>query len=236
MLSSTQLQSYIAGFADGDASICIGKCNGGFQLKIDFTQCNKAFLVDLNGYFNGQGRLYTDLRKCKYTREQASSLRFCGIKAFPVLELMKTNAIIKAEQAKYAIQFLSLINKQDKYDEKESFYKKMKELNANKQSYTKDYSRINEAYIAGLFDAEGNVYCAFKNRLKFYVKITQKSDPMLLVHIRDYLGFGNIPQSEQFRLKFHSKPNIQSFYETVSNHSCIKKENLKHLLQQINST
>ena len=65
--------------------------------------------------------------------------------------------------------------KQDKHDEKESLFKTMK-LNANKQSYRKDYSRINEAYIAGLFDAEGNVYCAFKDKLKYYVKITQKSD------------------------------------------------------------
>ena len=238
MFENTEhFESYIAGFADGDASICIGKCKGGFQLKIEFTQCNKLFLQNINSYFDDQGKIYTDSRVSKYKNEQASSLRFCGGKSLPLLKIMIDKAIIKAEQAKYAIDYLQIVNKQNMYNEKEIFYNKMKQLNADKSSYEKNYANINFPYIAGLFDAEGNVYSNDTGkRFKYYVKITQKSDPNLLVNIQDYLKYGNISKSENFRLRFHSKANIIKFNSDISTFCIIKKTQLTSLVEKLNKS
>lgn len=88
-------KSYIAGFCDGDGSICIGKCNDGFLLKVEFTQCNKEYLDKINEYFENKGKLYIDKRK-KYNHEQAYQLRYCGAKAKPILEIMAEHAVLES--------------------------------------------------------------------------------------------------------------------------------------------
>ncbi len=232
-MDEQQLKSYIAGFCDGDGSICIGKCTRGFQLKLEFTQCNKEFLNKINELFQTDGHIYTDSRSEKYISENASSLRFCGLKALPFLNIVKDYGIIKAKQAELGIEFSSLINKQNIHEMKLEYYNKMKSHNADKKSYEKDYNRINNAYIAGLFDAEGNVYLnLIKN--KYYVKITQRSDPLLLENIKKFLGYGNISKSENDRLRFHSKINIKKFYNDVIPFCLIKADELSKLVLHLN--
>lgn len=226
--------SYIAGFCDGDGSIHIGKCNSGYQLKVEFTQCNMIFIKALNGHFDNNGKIYTDSRT-KYVGEQASSLRFCGHKAKGILHLMAEHAIIKAPQARLAIGFLDLINKPNMQEKKEAYYQRMKSMNNDKMSYEKDYSKINNAYIAGLFDAEGNVYISkMTSKFRYYVKITQKSDAVLISEIRKYLQFGNISASEPYRIRFMSKQNVNNFHNVVKETCVMKLEKLQELVSIVN--
>jgi len=215
-------KSYIAGFCDGDGCICIGKCrNDGFQLKFEITQCNLDFLQKIDILMESKGKFYADKRKGKYTAEKASSLRICGKKSMPLLILMRDFAVIKSEQAKLALNYLPLIKKHGMHEERKVFYEKMQLLNEDKTAYEKDYSKINDAYIAGLFDAEGNVHLNPECK-SYYVKITQKSDPILLVHIQEHLTFGNIVQSENYRIRFYSRANILAFHERVKQYLRIK--------------
>jgi len=109
----------------------------------------------------------------------------------------------------------------------------MKILNKNKESYDKDYSKITNAYIAGIFDAEGNVYLNDTKRLRFYVKITQKCDPLLIEKIKEFLKFGNIYPSENYRIRFESKINVIKFYEIVKDFINIKKEKFEILINRL---
>jgi hypothetical protein len=145
---------------------------------------------------------------------------------------MSKHGIIKEYQANLAFKFLADTRK---CREKEDLYIKMKAANADKSTYPKNYDRITDAYIAGLFDAEGNVYsaiCEKKNdRHVYYVKITQKCDPGLIAAIRDYLGFGRISKSEPYRIRFFSKQDIIAFHNVVDKYIIIKKEELNSLVR-----
>lgn len=181
------------------------------------------------------GKFYQDNRK--NINESAFALRICGKKSQPILELMNDFAIIKAEQAKLALEYIPLIKKHGKHTEREIIYNKMRKLNQDKSVYYKDYSRITNSYISGIFDAEGNVHINLIKTNKSYVKITQKSDPELLVKIKDFIGFGNINSKENYRLRFY-KDNIIKFYQIVKPYIKIKNSVYDILLNQfvMNST
>lgn len=220
---------YVAGFFDGDGSVCIGKCPGGFQLKVEITQCNKVFIDDLVQQYGG--KTYVDTRLNKYSKESAMAVRLCGPDAYLLLNILQDLAIIKGPQAQLALEYLSHHRQQGAYPLREKYYDKMKNMNKDKSSYSKDYSRISDAYIAGLFDAEGNVYYKkYGVKKNYYVKITQKSDPVLCSKIQEYLGFGNISSSEPYRLRFHSKEAIKHFWDRVKPFIRIKRDSYVQLL------
>lgn len=227
--------SYIAGFCDGDGTICIGRCNGGFQLKVEFTQCNIKFIHRLNEVLGGDGKIYVDSRNDKYNNENACGLRFCGKKAVNLLTIMQDYAIIKSNQATLALSFINYINQPGTYEIKNEICEKMKQMNADKSTYDKPYNRICDAYIAGLFDAEGNIYFKEENGKvkKYYVKITQKCDPLLILHMQTYLAFGKISPCEPFRLRFMSKADIRLFCAKIEDFSIIKLERLLYLTKRL---
>ena len=213
--------SYLAGLFDGDGSIFIAKITNGYQIKVELSQCSLTFIQMVNNSLNNKGSIYEDKRHDKYTTETNWKLRFFGEVASEILDIMNKHAIIKQPQAALAIQYLLLQNKQNKNAEREKFYIAMKALNADK-TYTKPFDRVNNEYISGLFDAEGNVYINHKNKKKYYVKITQKTDTQLLVEIQKFLGFGKISKSEPERLRFFSKSDVFAFHEVIEDTSNIK--------------
>jgi len=106
-------------------------------------------------------------------------------------------------------------------------------MNKDKNSYEKDYSKINDAYIAGLLDAEGNIYYSKTNKVRYYVKITQKCDPVLVNHIKTYLGYGQISPSEIFRIRFSSRQTVKDLWDRIKRHLIIKKDKYVDLLQKL---
>jgi hypothetical protein len=224
-------KSYLAGMFDGDGSIVIGRIVKGFQIKVELTQCNREFIENVNSFFNNAGKIYDDSRSEKYKDEDAVQLRFTGCAAIPVLELMRENAVIKCKQAELGLKYLSIQGQQHMYTEREQIYLQMKALNAHKE-YIKPYERVNNAYISGLFDAEGNVYSAInnKNKKKYYVKITQKCDPELIRQIQLFLGFGKISPCEPYRLRFFSKADIFAFHSIIEDTNVMKIYKLLDLL------
>jgi hypothetical protein len=225
-------KSYIAGMFDGDGSILIAKIPLGFQLKVELSQCDKSYLEGINQHFDNTGSLYEDTRSDKYVGENCWKLRFTGEACTHVLDLMKHYSIIKYKQAELALEYLQLQHKQGMYEERESIYQKMKNFNKFKL-YTKPYERLNNAYISGLFDAEGNVYIGDGNKFKYYVKITQKCDEELISKMKDYLGFGRISPSEKYRLRFFSKADIFAFHSVVEDTNKIKIFKLLELMQKL---
>lgn len=215
---------YIAGFFDGDGTIYICRTGrhptAGYVLKAEVSQCNRRFLEMLNARLGGVGKLYEDKRSHKYAGENNFSLRFCGRAARDVLCLVRDHGIIKAEQARLGLQFLDTSK-----DAKEDIRVRMRALNRDKSSYSKPYDRMCDAYIAGLFDAEGNVYVGApktptSTSRRVYVKITQKSDPGVLQAVSQHLGVGKVV--EGCRWKIYSKAHIRVFATAVGDHVRIK--------------
>ncbi len=225
------LDDYIAGVFDGDGSIVMSMVGTAayksVQLKAELTQCNAEFLAMVRKHF-GTGAIYKDKRVNKYRKETSACLRFMGAHARPLLTIMARRGIVKAEQAQLALDFLAL--PRGACEEKKAALLRLRELNADKTAYAKDYTRLTDAYIAGLFDAEGNVYQSGKTS-KLYVKITQKSVPQLLHKIAEYLGYGSA--SEQYRFKMYSHADVLAFWRTVSPHIHIKKRALDTLAATI---
>lgn len=192
---------YIAGVIDGDGSINMSMVGPlgkqGYLLKVEITQCDIKYLECMNAALGGQGKLYTDVRNVKYKHEAAHTLRFCGKKGKEVLKIVANHGIMKVAQAKLALEFLEIPRMGHK-QEKEACRLKMRELNADK-SYPKKFERLNDAYIAGIYDAEGDVRCESKDgKVRRRVRITQQSDPQLASKLVEYFGYGTVRDTFRF--------------------------------------
>lgn len=230
--------SYIAGFVDGDGSVNLSltgpQGKQGYLLKVEISQCNEAFLHMINGQFGHAGKIYRDNRRDKYRGETNYALRFCGKAAKPILDILARHGIIKAKQACLALEFLDL-PRMNAGIEKEKMRQEMSALNADK-SYEKPMSRMSAPYIAGLFDAEGNVYSSqdINGKVRNYVKITQKSDPAVLQQIVDFLGYGYV--SEKSRWRIYGQDDITAFHAATTPYLHIKKVKLDALVKSFSRT
>lgn len=219
--------SYIAGFIDGDGSIFISKSNEGPKLMFEITQCHMVVLKAIQLFFDGKGKIYVDQRENKYNGEAAAKLRFYCKDAIKPLMLMRDFAVIKYKQAETAFRYFDVAT------DKEELRLEMKQLNEDKQSYPAKLDRINDAYIGGIFDAEGNVYCNYEKgvtkKFKYYVKITQKDVPSVASAIQSYLGYGQVYKNEAFRIRFESQAVIEKFYQVVKPHMIVKTNDFDKL-------
>jgi hypothetical protein len=225
-------KSYIAGLYDGDGSInmsLVGPENKqGVLLKVELSQNNLSILEDINKELGNNGKIYQDKRVEKYITDTNYCLRFCGKDAFDILNIIQDYGIIKSPQATIALEHLKL----DYYDKEQKIINMnmMKMMNSDKTDYDKPYGNINDGYISGLFDAEGNVYFTTnsKGKKKSYVKITQTGCPEILEKISEYLGFGST--SEVGRWRIYSKVNYKKFHAAICDTSIMKIDKLNKLL------
>lgn len=184
---------YLAGFFDGDGSICITQ---GLSLQIQFSQSVLSILNKIKSIFGGS--LYSRDGKNENQRRQ-HTLRFCGRDCEKLLKYLDIGCIMKWDQIQVAKKFINLNNLQGLEDRKIQLREKMRKLNkAYKKTHNKPYDKINWEYIAGIFDAEGCIYMRQRQKkngkdfryLFGYIKICQKNDFQLLNKIRDFIGHG----------------------------------------------
>ena len=220
--------AYIAGVFDGDGSVNVTIVRAGTRVgyvaKAEISQCNREFLEKMNAVFDHAGVVYADPRSAKYNRETNYSLRFVGKKARAILHLVERHAILKAEQARLVLGMLDL-PRLGHGDAKECIRARVSELNAHVPS-TKPFERMCDAYIAGLFDAEGNVYIGPGRRR--YVKITQVSEPDILGHVQAHVECGHVDATTW---KAYSSRNIEDFVRRVLPFAFLKHKILASLLK-----
>jgi len=230
-------KSYIAGLYDGDGSINMSKVGPvgkqGYLMKVELSQNNEDLLIKINSFFNEQGKVYEDKRRDKYTSSTNYCLRFCGKDAFDVLLIIEEFGVIKSPQATLALRCIELNNKQNVSVEKEELMNQIKSMNRDKTVYEKPYQNINNAYISGLFDAEGNVYFTTNKdgKKKSYIKITQTGCPEVLKKIASYLSYGSTV--DVCRWTIYSKEHYNHFYNCIKDTNIMKLEKTKKLLDFI---
>lgn len=175
---------YIGGFIDGDGSIHIDQNN---CLTISISQCYLPILEKFKTIFGGN--IYYDNNEKKENVRKCHLLKICGKECMKILQYLDIGSILKYKQVQVAKSFI-FANKLQGFEElKENCKTMIKKYNKEyKETYDKDYSKMNWEYIAGIFDAEG---CIHVKRNHFsYIKITQKNDYKLLEEIRKYIGHG----------------------------------------------
>jgi len=209
---------YIAGVFDGDGTICLTRTR---RLEVSLSQCNRVFLESVGRYVGG-GNIYTDARVNKYRGEPNHVIKFTGHARDSMLRIIADHGIVKAPQAVLALGFLK--NRNVPY--REECGEHMREMNRDKTTYAKQYERVCDEYVAGLFDAEGNVFISDKRPAR-YVKITQYSDPLLLAHIRDMYGFGSCAEYGRYRIS--KKADIVTFVDAIAPHTQMKTDRLHEI-------
>ena len=206
---------YIAGVFDGDGTICLTRTR---RLEVSLSQCNRVFLESVGRYLGG-GNIYTDARVNKYKGEPNHVIKFTGHARDSMLRIIADHGIVKAPQALLALGFLK--NRDVSF--REACGEHMREMNRDKTTYAKQYERLCHEYVAGLFDAEGNVFISEKRPAR-YVKITQYSDPVLLDRIRDMYGFGSCTEFGRYRIS--KKADIVTFADAITPHTQMKTARL----------
>jgi len=224
--------SYIAGFIDGDGCIFIRKISDGFQSGITITQCRTNILHVIRYHFGGSITTTANRNNKKinimneqnyydkHTQRNQYNLLIRSNDYSLLLKYIKNNMVIKNGQINCLNQFLQLVNLQNKSEEKEELYMKCSEYNKQKISNNINFGNITIEYIAGLFDAEGCFYICLKKFSKSYISITQKNNPLVLVYISEFLGFGNIDCENKF--KIYKQCDCLKFIQLVKEYLIVK--------------
>ena len=220
--------SYIAGFIDGDGCIFIRKIAQGYQSGIAITQCRTNILQILRYHFGGtitsssnrnnkteniMNNNYYD----KYTQRNQYNISIRGKESTLLTEYIKHSIVIKNTQLDCLCQFLKIVNLQQKTKEKEELYKICSDYNKHVLLNTLAFHNINISYIAGLFDAEGCIYIRLS---KFYISITQKNNPDVLIYISNLLGIGKIDCENKF--KIYKQSDCLHFIRMIKEYIIVK--------------
>jgi len=101
---------------------------------------------------------------------------------------LATYSVKKAEAAHLALEYIETGRKNAS-----EVAAKIREANRSRGDRNMDKSRFNDAYIAGLFAADGSIALKPRKALPMLsVDIAQSSFTPLLYGVRDYLGFGSV--------------------------------------------
>lgn len=227
--------SYVGGFIDGDGSIHIHKLksNTGYQLAISFEQCKANIINIFYRLYGGQMYIQKQESRKNMNKRLSYCYRVCGKKTLKLLNILKEGSIIKINQTNNALNFHDYIDKTNKIDEKEEIYQYNKDLNAQIINPTKDYNRINDQYIIGLFDAEGCIMLSVSNKGNYVkssitIRISQKNHPDILREIIKYLGYGSMKKNEKkhkddTHIDITKINDVSKFINLVKNHVIVKK-------------
>lgn len=223
--------SYMSGFIDGDGCVFIRKIGNGYQSGISISQSVTNILQVIRYHFGGsitsnskrncniENILNDDNSYHKYNKRNEYNLLIRSNEYDLLLDYIRHFIIIKKEQLECLYEFNKYVNRPNFNDEKEKLYLKCSELNKNNIRENYDLSKINNAYIQGLFDAEGCVYIS-KELNDYYISISQKNHPLILESIKQYLNMGKIEEQKKFII--YNKTDCLKFISLVKNGLIVK--------------
>jgi len=236
--------SYIAGLIDGDGTVFIRQIRDGYQSGIEVSQSRTNVLQILRYHYGGKivCNVWKDSRNeqeedgihsTSNRRKQYQLFIRSGEYKF-LLDDLRDALIVKSRQMSCLQEIARFVNKVGHKQEKHRLFEECRDLNSKDHASHYDDAhirelcgqRLNAHYIAGLFDAEGCIYIGHDATAhKFYISITQKTYPVLLEMIREFLGFGNIDGEKRF--KIYSKDHCLRFLEIVDDFLIVKKAQSK---------
>jgi len=227
--------SYIAGFIDGDGCIFIRKIKDGYQSGISLAQSRTNILQIVRYHFGGTitsstkrnsnvDNLMNDNYYHKHNKRNQYNLIIRSNEYEIILKYIKNHLIIKRKQLDCLNNFIKIVNKPNKKEEKEIFHTLCSQYNKNNVIDDTYLSALNIEYIQGLFDAEGCIYIN-KNLKKYRISIAQKNYPTILIGIQKLLGFGIVKEKE-YKFYIYSKKECLKFINLIKPGSIVKYNQL----------
>lgn len=213
---------YIAGLFDGDGSVYYGNN----IVVVSISQCDPKVLLHLKNQFGGN--IEKHIRDGK--QRTIYRWRLHGTACIVFLTLIRDHVIIESEKVHRFLKGLLLENNQ----ETQLTFQEATQLTKHGND-TKPYDRVNLEYIAGFFDAEGDVDFSIKPKadvMNYNLTITQKLDRTLLEAICNKLGYGKL---DSVRLNIYKKADCSNFIEKVKQLTVVKKTQLELALRVLNT-
>lgn len=234
--------SFIAGFIDGDGYVHMKESKGSIRYGIFIGQCRTNILQVLHYHFYGHIYKINDETRNEIDENMyylpnnirtIYTIRQNSYYSKYLIEYIEDFIILKHNQIKCIYEALQIKDEIKDHTIKE----KMIELKNKCQQYNQreikidyDFTRLNDAYIAGLFDAEGCVTIKHKGIREFRLKIgiCQKNHPMLLEKLIEYFGYGII---DRYCYIIFIKDDIANFLERVLPFIIVKKNQVIVILK-----
>jgi len=212
---------WLAGFIDGDGSVSVIDER---YLKCEIEQCDPIVLLKIQHKYGGviskrlnSGEnarpIYKLTLACNYSRS--------------LLENIANHVIIEKQKIDACMEYFQAFD--NAHEEQVSIA--IDKIRTKTKSSGSNYERICDSYIAGLFDAEGEVGLTLsqnKTSAKYSISITQKLDIDLLTRIKEHFGYGKVGN---VRFIIYKKDHIIDFIKRVIRYVVVKKRQCEYMLQ-----
>jgi len=184
-------RQFIAGFLDGDGSVKMPKQSYGLVHPCPFVDASQSYnagappeLVHIRSLLGGTIHQVTSTKGNQRAQWHLTINSVEGATA--ALECIEKHGIVKREAASFALAYLRN-GRKDPVGTRVH----LSAATRNYQDIVIDEDRLTDAYLAGLFMAEGHVAMR-ASRGEIYASITQKGCIRLLHAIVKKLGFGSV--------------------------------------------
>lgn len=221
--------SYIAGLMDGDGCIMFNKA-GAIMPQIELAQCDPYVVFALQKQYKcGQVRIVA--AKTANSRQQFK-ITIYGCRE--LLLCLKDHCIIKQRRAEICFRLFEELSS-GRGDDSGAGYntETVKQLFADYDNALKSYepesdaiySRINNEYVAGLFDAEGCItFKKYERTNSVTVTITQRSSPTILRKINEFYRINGSLTIQ--RLNLYSFEKCTLLLNSIEPYVILKKDQI----------
>lgn len=193
---SPEMKQFFAGVFDGDGTI--GLYESSLRTSVSQSSIDDnppPLLVAFMNAYDGSICKYSRLREGKYgVHKPEYCFTLFGKECKPLLEVIETYGIIKAPQAKLALECLKRGTNRESSkkiflsgDDKKFFVEAFSNEKKKYKDVPIDESKVTDAWIAGVFEAEGCV--GYRNfDIDLYMTFTQHNCIAILHKINEKLG------------------------------------------------
>lgn len=186
------IKEFVAGFIDGDGSILLPRPHTTSQRPLPVVILAQSYnddqppeLLFVQRYYGGNLHIIaaaTNAHRCCW------QLHIKSETLVTLLEDLGDHAIVKRGRASSALRYI-----ESERDDPIFHYHRMRAVSKLEPDISVDHARLTDAYLAGLFAAEGSIgFYRTKRGGVNNVNIAQAACVPLLSAIRTLLGFGNI--------------------------------------------
>lgn len=222
--------SYLAGFMDGDGYYVMTESNGYVRYGLYIGQCRTNILQIIHYHFYGQVRQPDtfirmnqdeNLFYCKNNIREIYSIKINSYYAKYMAEYMEPYVIFKKNQIQCILEAIDTKGKSKK-EKLIDLKNKCQEYNQRLTDVEYDFSKMNDAYIAGLYDAEGCITMIHNGIMeyRFKIGISQKNHTIVLTKLVEYFGYGLV---DKYCFIINTKAHIQDFLERMMPYLIVKK-------------
>lgn len=222
--------SYLAGFMDGDGYYVMTESNGYVRYGLYIGQCRTNILQIIHYHFYGQVRQPDtfvrmnqdeNLFYCKDNIREIYSIKINSYYSKYMVKYMEPYVIFKKNQIQCILEAID-IKGEYKKEKLIDLKNKCQEYNQRLTDVEYDFSKMNDAYIAGLYDAEGCITIGHRgvNEYSCKVGIAQKNHPIVLTKLVEYFGYGTV---DRYTYVICGKNHIRNFLERMMPYLIVKK-------------